>query len=413
MRLQIAKQLHRSPWVTVWFRPAQTIGGIVADNPSRQLRLIAALGVYCIAIEQLVVRRFSNALLDWRFLAALAILGMLIGLAWLYLSGFLFRVIGKLLGGTTSPSAVRAALAWGQAPNILGALLSIAALTGLKVAGTTETSLAEAEDVLSVLAVAFAIWAVVATCLMLGRVQQFGFWRALANAVLGWLAVWLVVVLPALAFRVLVFQPFNIPSSSMTPTLQVGDYLFAAKFAYGYSRFSLPFSPNLFSGRVFPKPPERGDVVIFRHPKRNTIDFVSRVVGLPGDRLQMVGGHLHINGGPVKRERVQDFQLNTDGRLVNAIRWRETLPNGVSHETLDLEESGFLDNTQEFLVPAEHYFMMGDNRDNALDSRSQTAVGFVPLENLVGRVSLIFFSAPAAEGAGQIGPGFHRFGRVR
>jgi signal peptidase I len=169
-------------------------------------------------------------------------------------------------------------------------------------------------------------------------------------------------LLIALVIRTLLFQPFNIPSGSMKATLLVGDYLFVSQFSYGYSRYSLPFSLPLFSGRIFASEPKRGDVAVFRLPRDTSVDYIKRVIGLPGDRIQMIGGLLHINGVPVKRERISDVLDDESGLAVH--RWRETLPNGVSYETLDLQDNGMLDNTEEYVVPPGHYFMMGDNRDN-------------------------------------------------
>ena len=206
-------------------------------------------------------------------------------------------------------------------------------------------------------------------------------------------------LLIALVIRTVLFQPFNIPSGSMKGTLLVGDYLFVSQFSYGYSHYSLPFSLPLFSGRIFASPPERGDVVVFRLPKDDTTDYIKRVIGLPGDRIQMIGGRLHINGVAVKRERVSDFIDDEDGTSERVRRWRETLPNGVSYETLDLQENGFLDNTEEYVVPSGHYFMMGDNRDNSADSRVLSAVGYVPFENLIGKAQVIFFSIGDGEPA--------------
>jgi len=195
----------------------------------------------------------------------------------------------------------------------------------------------------------------------------------------------------ALVIRTFLFQPFSIPSGSMMPTLLVGDYMFVSKFSYGYSKYSFPFSPDLFDGRVWTGKPERGDVAVFRLPSNPSVDYVKRVIGLPGDRIQVRNGILYINDQAVPRER--DGTFHPQGRYdtgEDVPVFRETLPNGVSYDTLDLTSNSPGDNTREFVVPEGHYFMMGDNRDNSLDSRFD--VGYVPLENFVGRANIIFFS---------------------
>jgi len=209
-------------------------------------------------------------------------------------------------------------------------------------------------------------------------------------------------LLIALVIRTFLFQPFNIPSGSMKATLLVGDYLFVSKYSYGYSRFSIPLSPPLFSGRIWGSDPNRGDIVVFRLPKDDSTDYIKRVIGLPGDRIQMKGGLLYINDKPVQREQLSDF-VGEDPCGSEAVekvkRWKETLPNGVTYETLDCVDHGFYDDTIVYTVPPDHFFMMGDNRDNSQDSRVLSAVGYVPRENLVGRAQMIFFSVAEGDSA--------------
>ena len=200
-------------------------------------------------------------------------------------------------------------------------------------------------------------------------------------------------VLIALVVRTVAYEPFNIPSGSMVPTLLVGDYLFVSKFSYGYSRYSLPLGLPLFSGRIFFHSPERGDVVVFKLPTDNSTDYIKRVIGLPGDRIQMKNGILNINGQPVPRRRIEDYLYQEgNGAIIPLAQYIETLPNGVQHRIIEMSDNGPLDNTQEYVVPPGDYFMMGDNRDNSQDSRVLSAVGYVPAENLIGKAQFIFFS---------------------
>jgi signal peptidase I len=214
-------------------------------------------------------------------------------------------------------------------------------------------------------------------------------------------------LLIAMVIRTFLFQPFNIPSGSMKATLLVGDYLFVSKFSYGYSHYSIPFSPPLFSGRI-PSgiDPARGDIVVFRLPKDDSTDYIKRVIGLPGDRIQMQNGLLYINDKAIERERLSDFvgedPCGSSDAVARVKRWKETLPNGVVYETLDCQDNGFYDSTPVYTVPPGNFFMMGDNRDNSTDSRVQSAVGYVPSENLVGRAQMIFFSIKEGEQAWQI-----------
>jgi signal peptidase I len=201
----------------------------------------------------------------------------------------------------------------------------------------------------------------------------------------------------ALLLRIIVFQPFSIPSESMRPGLLVGDYLFVSKWDYGISRFSIPFEPKLFKGRILNKQVERGDVVVFKHPYQTKVDYIKRVIGLPGDRIQVVGGQLVINGVPITREALNpEIIVDSRNNTISTNRWKETLPNGKTYITYDFFEAGQFDNTKVYEVPTGHYFMMGDNRDNSLDSRAdpilEQGVGFVPEENIVGKARIVLFS---------------------
>ncbi len=213
------------------------------------------------------------------------------------------------------------------------------------------------------------------------------------------------VVIQALAIafvvRIFLFQPFTIPSSSMEGTLLVGDYVFVSKYSYGFSKYSFAIPtffwnevlPLSFSGRLLPGEPQRGDVIVFRKPTEPNIDYIKRLVGLPGDEIQVQDTILYINGKPVPRVRVDDFTEHKGGTDFHIARFQESLPNGVKYHVLDRSPDRNLENTGVFKVPAGHYFMMGDNRDNSSDSRDPNGgVGFVPFENLVGKAQIVFFS---------------------
>ena len=205
--------------------------------------------------------------------------------------------------------------------------------------------------------------------------------------------------LVAVGIHTFLSEPFYIPSGSMVPTLLVGDYLVVNKFAYGYSRFSLPFAPDWFSGRILGGTPKRGAVVVFRPPGAPNEDFIKRVVGLPGDTVQVTNGQLYINGRIVPRVDAGDYVDTSSGAPVVARDYTESLPGGVVHSILKItnapENDGGVDpnNTPLYTVPAGDLFMMGDNRDNSEDSRFMDGpVGYVPIENVVGPAELIFFS---------------------
>jgi signal peptidase I len=209
-------------------------------------------------------------------------------------------------------------------------------------------------------------------------------------------------ILIALVVRTVAYEPFNIPSGSMIPTLLVGDYLFVSKFSYGYSRYSLPFGLPLFSGRIYlpyiSHAPERGDVAVFWNPKAQPApaDFIKRLIGLPGDKIQMIHGNLFINDQMVPRRQIEDC-LSPESDLISMRQYIESLPRGpgeppLDHRIIKRPDGSPLDDTPVYEVPQGYYFAMGDNRDNSQDSRVPSVVGFIPAENLIGPAKFLFFS---------------------
>jgi signal peptidase I len=208
----------------------------------------------------------------------------------------------------------------------------------------------------------------------------------------------------ALVVRTFLFQSFNIPSGSLIPTLLVGDYVFVSKYAYGYSKYSFPFNFIDFNGRVLGSEPKRGEIAVFHNTKDQGKDYIKRVIGLPGDRIQMKEAVLYINDVAVKKERIGDFETDKPSRVLRKVpSYRETLPNGISYTIIEVDSGrGYLSHTAEYTVPAGHYFMMGDNREDSQDSRVPSKVGFVPIENFVGRAEMIYFSVNAGiDGRGE------------
>jgi signal peptidase I len=197
----------------------------------------------------------------------------------------------------------------------------------------------------------------------------------------------------AIIIRSFFIQPFYIPSSSMEPTLLVGDRLFVTKYSYGYSKHSFPFSPPILNGRIFSQKPEVGDVIVFKTPADNRTDYIKRLIGLPGDNIQFINGDLFLNNNQIFKSRVPKNDIIYCGnQTIDVIKFKEKLPNGAIHNTVYLKNYSF-QNSDVFIVPPKHYFFLGDNRDCSKDSRYLTSVGYVHEDNLVGKAQFIFFSS--------------------
>ena len=204
----------------------------------------------------------------------------------------------------------------------------------------------------------------------------------------------------AIIIRSVLFQPFYIPSSSMEPTLLVGDRLFVSKYTYGYSKHSFPFSPNISSNRFFFKKPERGDVIVFKTPVDNRTDYIKRLIGLPGDEIQFINGDLYLNNNQVlkTKKKIKDLKIYCGKQIINAIAFSEKLPNGHSYTAVYKKVGGYK-NSDKYIVPKDHYFFLGDNRDCSKDSRYLNSVGYVSKLNLVGKARIIFFSTNKNKGS--------------
>ena len=206
-------------------------------------------------------------------------------------------------------------------------------------------------------------------------------------------------LLIAIVIRSFIFQPFYIPSSSMEPNLLVGDRLFVSKYTYGFSRHSLPFSPKIYNKRLFKKSPKRGDIVVFKTPADDRTDYIKRLIGLPGDSIQFTSGDLYLNNSKIKKEKLTlKLSIKCGSSDINTDIYKETLPNGVEYIIANRKGYTML-NSDEFIVPKDHYFFLGDNRDCSKDSRFLAEVGYVQSNNLVGKAQILFFSSDKEKGS--------------
>ena len=203
----------------------------------------------------------------------------------------------------------------------------------------------------------------------------------------------------ALFIRSFFFQPFYIPSSSMEPNLLIGDRLFVSKYSYGYSQHSFPFSPKIFNDRILGKDPKRGDVIVFKTPADNRTDYIKRLIGLPGDKIQIINKDLYLNGIKIEKTQIENsLNINCGQESLEVNLYEETLPNGIKYLSVYRKDSTMV-NTDEFIVPDQHYFFLGDNRDCSKDSRFLGSVGYVHKNNLVGKARIIFFSSDYKSGS--------------
>jgi len=400
-----------NPWRALWFRPGLAAEAVLARDRRLSTLALAAVGsmLGLLANASLSFHLFASGSSQtiWVIALILALAGAVYGVVGLYVTGWIVAAVARAVGGRGSAAGARAAYAWGSVPLLIPLFLTSAlALVQTRYAVAPWLIIS-----LGAVAVICLLWAIVLAIAMLARVQGLGAVRAVFSGLVGWIGVPFVL---AFAVRTLAFQPFDLPSASMAPTLQRGDYVFVSKFAYGYSRYSFPFAPAWFVGRVFARQPSRGDVVIFANPKDGSA-WAKRIVGLPGETIQMKAGRLFINGEMVERRRVEPgFRIaNLRGAIVEAPTYDEALPGGATHRIIQTgDDHGQLDNTVAQETPPGAYFVLGDNRDNSADSRVPAKLGgfgFVPFENILGRVGMIYYSFDADP---PIGPGAPRLERI-
>jgi signal peptidase I len=380
-----------SPLRLIWFRPTEAMA-VIARRPGPAVALAAVAGalglliVFAPALPPQIALRGRDVVL----LPALTGLLALVSIAGLYLSGWVTNALARGFGGDGSAGLTRAAIAWSQVIAIPFDVVALPLILYLKSAPAANVKLSLA---LFLAGVMTSIWSFVVFIRMLGYANNLSLPRAVVVALLQFV----ILLGAAVGFRVFIAQPFVAVNSSMVPTLISGDLFAVSKRAYGYSRYSFPFAPRLFSGRVRSIAPARGDLVVFRHPVQAGRDDVSRVIGLPGDRVQMRQGRLYINDRIAERRQISPAPApDLNGKMTAAATYEETLPGGPTHLIVELRgDNGAFDETKAYTVPEGHYFMLGDNRDNSLDSRADQktqGVGFVPAENLIGRGEGVFFS---------------------
>ena len=387
-----------NPWRGIWFHPQAAIRRVIERGPGGAVLALAIIGGISTVLFEAVALAGPADLPPLSLAVVCFGIGAVFGIVSLYVNAALIRITGALLRGKASFGDLRAALAWGQVP-LIASLCIMLVLFGvdqvygaLPASGQRESALTMGLAVGLFIAAILQLWSFFLSIRTIGAVQSFSFLLTVVN-----LALTFVLILPLmLAVRVFAFQPYSIPSGSMAPTLMVGDYMFASKFAYGYGRYSAPIDLG-FKGRILDGEPKRGDVVVFRlHSNPNT-DYVKRVIGLPGDEVQVKEGGVVLNGQPLAREKLGDAVAHNPQGQMNVTRYRETLPDGRSYETYrSATGATFGDTGITYKVPAGEYFVLGDNRDNSDDSRF-SRVGYIYHDDLVGRAAAIFYTRAEPE----------------
>ncbi|MEP3477235.1 MAG: signal peptidase I [Hyphomicrobiales bacterium] len=378
-----------SPFLLAPFYPRKTIRKVANSTSITTILLLFSVVGFTHFLQRMV--DFKNG--GWQDLSELlpvVSLVTILGVLGMCFTALVTASAGRIFGGNASNRKIFTAFAWGTTP-VMWIAPIVAATLYLISQERREVIFLPINEVtalsINIVFLCTSFWSLIITIIMIMDLERFGITRTIATYFSAFLVVSLLMTVSVRAF---LWQPFNIPAGSQMPTLLIGDHIFVSKYAYGYSRFSFPFSPALFEGRVFGNEPKRGDVVVFRLPHDNSQDYIKRVIGLPGDEIEIRGGQLLINGKAVQRRRLEDYILKGKNGLRNIPQYEEVLPNQVFYRVLETKQNSRWDNVGPYKVPADHYFFLGDNRDNSNDSRG--TVGMVPFENLVGRAEIIFMS---------------------
>ncbi len=375
-----------NPWLVVWRHPLTAFRSVLRRDPRRGVGLIAVIyGILMVALELMLE---PQRLLSVGAIAVVSVfVGAFAGLFWLYLSGWVTQGVAWFFGGSGKRTETRAAIAWSSLLAVPAFVILIVWGWQLGAAGTIvedDTTLL----LLGVLVAAAYLYSAVSYVRFLAAAHGFSLFFAILAAIisLG------LVIAGAVVIRTMLVQPFSIPSGSMQPNLLIGETVIATKWNYGYSRASAPFGLlGFIKGRKPAAQPRAGDVVVFEHPLQPGVIYVKRVIGMPGNRIAIHGGVLSIDGTTVQLADAATAEADAVASSAAAKERIETLPNGASYRILDLQPDSLGDEFAEITVPADTVFVLGDNRDNAVDSRFPQ-LGLVPIENIVGRMSLVLSS---------------------